>query len=270
MNEPDILYYYCNIKTLYEILDKQSILLTDITKSNDADEFHFIFELYRKYLYIKNGKNASLPIEFNIKQFKEANISKRPLARCFTTKKDDLSMWRAYGDDGKGACIGFETKLLLETLSNCIFQNKKIVLNKVEYVDKNTIRIEKLDQLFKDCKEEFIINNYNALLQLSLFHKNKIFEQEDEWRIGVNADIVKKKESCELNLDFSPNIGFFINVPIDLNMISEIIIGPTSQYKIDDILPTLKYFYGDDCLLYYKDIVKVSELSYRNRIYIAG
>ena len=99
MEKNDILYYYCDIKTLYKILEKKSILLTDMTKSNDADEFHFIFDLYKKYLYEKYGDLAKLPIDLNIKEFEKAKITVRPMARCFTTKKDDLSMWRAYGDD---------------------------------------------------------------------------------------------------------------------------------------------------------------------------
>lgn len=267
MKEPNILYYYCNIKTLNEILDKQSILLTDMTKSNDADEFHFIFEMYRKYLYIKHGKDYSLPIELNIKEFKKANISIRPMARCFTTKKDDLSMWRAYGDDGKGVCIGFEFKSLLETLSNCKVQDKNIELKKVEYIDKNTKNKDKLNRLFKDCKdEEFIINNFNTLLELSLFNKNKIFKQEDEWRIGVNAHVIKTEKDDRSNLEFSSDIGFYIRITINLDSISEIIIGPKCKYKIEDMLPTLKYFYGDNRLYDLTDIVEESKLSYRNRI----
>ena len=267
MKVPDILYYYCNIKTLYEILDKQSILLTDMTKSNDADEFRFIFELYRKYLYMKHGKKDSLPIELSMKEFKKANISIRPMARCFTTKKDDLSMWRAYGDDGEGVCIGFELKSLLETLSKYEFQGNKIELKKIEYFNKNTRNIDKFAKLFQDCKdEEFIINNFNTLLELSLFNKNKIFKEEDEWRIGVNVYVIKTKMRDQLNLEFSSDMGFYIRIPINVDSISKIIIGPKFKNKIDDILPTLKYFYGDNCLYDLRDIVEESKLSYRSRI----
>ena len=102
MGKNDILYYYCDVKTLYKIFEKKSILLTDMTNSNDADEFHFIFELYKEYLYEKHSNLAKLPIELSIKELNKANKMIKPMARCFTTKKDDLSMWRAYGDDGKG------------------------------------------------------------------------------------------------------------------------------------------------------------------------
>ena len=61
-------------------------------------------------------------------------------------------------------------------------------------------------------------------------------------------------------------MGFYIRIHINLDLISEIIIGPKCKYKIDDILPTLKYFYGDNCLYDVTNIVEESELSYRSRI----
>ena len=70
----------------------------------------------------------------------------------------------------------------------------------------------------------------------------------------------------QLNLEFSSDMGFYIRIPINVDSIFEIIIGPKCKYKIDDILPTLKYFYGDNCLYDLRDIVEESKLLYRSSI----
>lgn len=265
MEKNDILYYYCDIKTLYKILEKKSILLTDMTKSNDADEFHFIFELYRKHLYINHGKKASLPIKLSTEELSKANITVRPMARCFTTKKDDLSMWRAYGDDGKGVCIGFNVEALKKSINNKKIQGKNIELKKIIYINKNDKNV--LNELFKNFDDNFFVNNYNSLLEISLFHKNNSFEMEDEVRIGVNVYINKGKINNEFNLDFCADIGFFVRIPIEFSDISEIIIGPKCHSnKKEDILTTLKYFYEDSKEICYEDLVKESKLSYRVKV----
>ena len=165
MGKNDILYYYCDVKTLYKIFEKKSILLTDMTNSNDADEFHFIFELYKEYLYEKHSNLAKLPIELSIKELNKANKMIKPMARCFTTKKDDLSMWRAYGDDGKGVCIGFNVEALKKSINNKKIQGKNIELKKIIYIDKKDKNV--LNELFKNFDNNFFVNNYNSLLEIS-------------------------------------------------------------------------------------------------------
>lgn len=267
MEENMIIYYYCSLQTFYKILIKQSILLTDMTKSNDADEFCFIFELYKKYLYKKFGEKASMSIEFNDAQFKNSNTNIIPMARCFTTKHDDLLMWGEYGDRGKGVCIGFNVDKLKSILSNVSFKENNLELKQITYIDKNTEDMQKLDELFKDCKDnKYIINNYSELLRLSLFHKNKEFELEDEWRIGINTFASKGTISgTSLKLEFSDNLGFFIEVPITLDSISEIILGPKCEYNLNDITTVFKYFYGDDFDYKLNNIVIKSKIPLKRR-----
>src|ERR1017187_10866685 len=100
-----MIYHYCDSDTFLKILESQSLWLSDILKMNDPLEYQGGYEIiigvfgekYPEMLeWVKNNHFHSSPKGILI------------LGCSFTDKDkgDNLSQWRAYGEDGKGVSIG--------------------------------------------------------------------------------------------------------------------------------------------------------------------
>ena len=120
-----ITYHYCSLNTLLSIVKNRQLWLSDMMHSNDSEEISYGFSEIRKMLeneissilekkHFPGGKEeidsatAQILTAFLHKMHSIAAPTEiRCYATCFSTKKDLLSQWRSYGDDGKGVSIGF-------------------------------------------------------------------------------------------------------------------------------------------------------------------
>lgn len=162
---------------------------------------------------------------------------------CFSEKRDLLSQWKGYSDNGKGFCLGFETKELLDKI---ILGNKKtsligsngedilflgkVIYQKEQLRQKVNLIVKKVADLLKtndaiDKKE--IIEHVTAVsLILSAFYKLEEFKEENEWRLIVinfhaNENVSYRSSlhgiSSYYKLEITPSLN---------KLIFEIIIGP--------------------------------------------
>lgn len=140
----NIAYYYTSLNTLFEIVDKKSLLLTDLTGMNDPEEGSYTPEDF-----IKDLKECKSPdentkafvelvlseVELNKKKYNElCNLSNAtPFAMCFSRLEDSLLHWERYGDSNKGVCISFNLDKLIE-LQNPVFH--EFLIKEILYTDK--------------------------------------------------------------------------------------------------------------------------------------
>lgn len=95
------IYRYTSLETLFIMLNKGTYRMNGIVGMNDKSEIDYF-------------DKKSLKIGSTVKELNDTFLSS-----C-TSLEDDLTMWRLYGDDGKGVCLEFEILPLRDRLDNFI------------------------------------------------------------------------------------------------------------------------------------------------------
>jgi hypothetical protein len=246
------IYHYCSVENFFKIIESKSIWLSNCSQMNDSQEvtwieryFDFIksnflekhYKSFNKYLFPTYGWNKITPFVF-----------------CLSEVKDSLSQWRAYAQDGKGVCIGFNIdKFGIDTglPSRNVQRDKTIGISKIEYsisVQKRIIKsiINEYKEKHNNKKDELWItaSSFMAfeLVDYSLIFKNPSFSEEKEWRIiHTPLDNRNEYEDVENKIEISDTmfrpIGNRITSYTMLNLeskfssdlIPEIVLGPKSE-----------------------------------------
>ncbi|MDO4173229.1 MAG: DUF2971 domain-containing protein [Eubacteriales bacterium] len=111
---PDVVYHYCSVETFFHIISNHTLRLSDIEKSNDFMEKKWTIQQCLQHIRnninnpdypcSKQPKLAASLLQEMERQFHHYNTM--ILAACFSSKRDLLSQWRGYGENGYGVCIG--------------------------------------------------------------------------------------------------------------------------------------------------------------------
>lgn len=196
--EEKVVYRYVPFETLFAMLKGKSYRMCGLAGMNDKTEINYF------------DPNKTDKVENDIY-----------ISSC-SSLKDDLMMWRLYGDDARGACLVFTIR---EDYS------KKFDIFKVSYAKDKEHREMKL---IKDlCDKGFVFRN---LKKWKHFFKPKEFENEKEVRliftddylnISLNRNWVKTNDHSIINpiIDFSLTDEFF---PLRLDTI---VLGPKFPEK---------------------------------------
>ena len=117
----ELLFHYCSAQTLMAMLKSRTVRFSDINMLNDSQEFRWgyqVFEAAATRLIRREGVTEDVP-EMP-KEFFDAvddvvhrmQLIAHPFVACFSREPDSLEQWRAYGDDGRGYCVGFSAEML--------------------------------------------------------------------------------------------------------------------------------------------------------------
>lgn len=209
---PRTLYHYCSIDAFLSIIQNKCIWLSDADKTNDSSELNYIFEFFKETIneilknygdkYDNNLKNTVKDIAYSTVYklvYKKAPISqyRKSFLCCFSESKDLLSQWRAYGNDGKGIAIGFDSKMLASIVCDETYNFTKVIYK--EKVMKDFLYKALTDPLqwaidsSIDEKNNNLISQDELFLQVSMIicaiwregfvFKHSGFSEEKEWRI---------------------------------------------------------------------------------------
>ena len=108
---PRILYHYTSAAGLLGIVNQQRLRATNFSYLNDSSEITYGLDLIRQRLALRIGRD-----ETTRKMLSEARdvlddfapLSETYVA-CFSTRRDDLSQWRGYGDNiADRYCLAFK------------------------------------------------------------------------------------------------------------------------------------------------------------------
>ena len=178
------IYRYTSLKSLFLTLKENKYRMCGLAGMNDKTEKD----------YFDNYIGHSSEVENNIF-----------ISSC-SLLKDDLTMWRLYGDDGKGVCLAFEIQKNI---------SKEFNLLKIDY-GTNSKKHEKIDLLkellscnflFKDLnkwKHFFKGFEYKKEREIRLLFCNNTSNNsiEKNWVITDNNNIINPVADLPLNEDF--------------------------------------------------------------------
>jgi hypothetical protein len=117
-NESKIIYHFCSSSSFVEIIESESLWLSDLLKMNDPNEIIKNIELSKE-----TSLNTFSNKETYEQLIRETSHDALTVFSCsFSKRKDDLNQWRSYSEDGTGVCIGFD-KNRLEACLKLLHQN---------------------------------------------------------------------------------------------------------------------------------------------------
>ena len=243
-----LVYHYCTVEALMNILNNRSIRLSDMEKSNDYAERRWMQEMIAEEFCRLMPDAYEKHREFRA-CFQSFTEQKNLYAACFSEKKDLLSQWRAYAMDGRGVAIGFEKEAFHEA------ENPAVRFLKICYDSKEQRRYARIqaEEIFRQLErglpmQEVVRAVYGkAEVELSIM-KNPAFEEEQEWRICLAAvpeactDIFSLKKGFCL----SPVRIYYSNYRLisymelifseeKCSMVKEIILGPKCRLEKRDV-----------------------------------
>lgn len=143
-----IVYHYCSLDTLLNILQNKTIRLSDINKLNDSNESKALLHITRnrsiQMVLEQEKKNRTRMAGLSYREFIVYLID-RMIAQvqdyhdlltyiaCFSESADYLGQWRGYGDNGKGVAIGFDVQAIGKLVST--IPMGQMEFRKVNYID---------------------------------------------------------------------------------------------------------------------------------------
>lgn len=202
------LYRYTTLDTLFVMLNKKTYRMNGIVGMNDKSEIDYFDKTCNN---IQSGSSVQ-------------ELNDTYLSSC-TTLNDDLTMWRLYGDDGKGVCLEFEILPYEKWFDNFILAHVNYAENKevhksLELINGLSSANLSFSELYK-WKHFFKPYDYNVEKEIRLmFYDNRRYDNG-----VVNRDWIKTLSHSIINpiVDFNFNSSGF---PIQLK---KIILGPKMQ-----------------------------------------
>lgn len=236
----DILYHYCSAHAFYSIINNKEIWLSSLSLSNDYKEGIILFDKMKSKV---NNADVILSNKDSIlTTIDRVSCEYDALAFCLSKKKDMLSQWRGYADDGRGFSIGFAKDDIIKLLQNDEVSGLDLKLREVIY-DPEKID-ETADQVLSKIKDAINMRADYAKYGVDLFYlmlgifieisihdsfllKNQSFKEEDEWRLTY----IKKHNKIDDRSTYRVNIDRIIPyISLSLNKLEkciyEVYIGP--------------------------------------------
>jgi Protein of unknown function (DUF2971) len=235
--QPRTLYHYTNQKGLLGIIGSRRIWATHHQCMNDAQEFVYAKELFRREIARRGDADALLGQmlrQLGGEGFESVNLYVASLSE----EPDSLAQWRAYGGQGAGFALGFRTDAIdLPSefrLVPCIYEEgtqSDVISSLVDAI---------LDRLHQ-CPREIVdtpqyVRPYVEIFCRTELHalapalKHPAFAEEREWRIISRGPMMEDAPDEGVSpLDFREGKSMLIpyrRVPLGNLVLTEVVIGP--------------------------------------------
>lgn len=244
-----LIYHYTSFDTIYQIISGKCIWASDIRYLNDKKELNIGLDIFQQV--VQNLENAEDYSSFkthllNLADKIQQLASNSIFNASFSGQGDLLSQWRAYGDNGKGVCIGINKDKFIEMLdkevdsdlyygldldysmSNCYEEMHDLIALYIvqSSIPTNTERSH--DQIKKEF--EWFEHIINQIWIIILSAKDNSFFEEKEWRMLYIQNKLKQRKKIEF---FPKNERLVPFVRIDLKNI------PIEVIRLGPCLPNL-------------------------------
>jgi Protein of unknown function (DUF2971) len=251
-SRPLLVYHYTNDEGLHGILKSGAFRTTDIFYLNDPSELrHGIAPALEA---VRNAaRTGGVGYERFAKRFEEkVNGRLERIARffvsCFSGARDDLGQWRAYGDNGHGYALGFNTAALEKCFTDRSREGKGCNTFPVAYSEERLVALQRSivalavplfglasrRELSDEVMNEYVERACTALavdvVTVAVFFKHRAYEHEDELRF---IEIHSKKLAQKSEFRTRP----YTLVPFQTfdwketagTALQEIVIGPAAD-----------------------------------------
>lgn len=102
----DLAFRYANPETFLKMLESQELWFTDLRNMNDWDEYSAGYRITKDVIINEYPNHIQVLEKISRDQMHDDFMM---LICSLTSDGDCLSMWRGYGDNGRGAAIGYST-----------------------------------------------------------------------------------------------------------------------------------------------------------------
>ncbi len=194
---PRSLFHYTSQQGLLGIISGGAIWASDLGYLNDSSELSYGESLISDEMrrleqqsddprireWLRRAQKLTLP----------SDVAQAFFAACFCGNGDLLSQWRAYGENGRGYAIGFDSHHLQVgalKLRRVIYERSEQIslvnalVSELTLVFTEVFQGESLDQLDAEGRLPAFSAYLSSLLtELSLTFKHPSFAEEAEWRL---------------------------------------------------------------------------------------
>ena len=162
---PDVVAKYTSFETLVATLKSGKMRMNSIVSMNDKTETDFLGDTIRNY---KEGYERDIDKYF---------FADKEFITSFTTRIDELDMWRLYGDDARGVCMIFERT-----------DKENDELYKIRHIKPEDKCLKKAEEFMAALETKDIRFHLWQLHQYRHFLKHTDYEVENEYRLLVESD----------------------------------------------------------------------------------
>lgn len=156
---------YTTFDSLIAILESGKIRMNSIVSMNDKTETDFLGDVIRNYK------------EDYEQEYDKYLFADKEFITSFTSRIDDLDMWRLYGDNARGVCMVFERD-----------SKKNDDLYNIRYIDPESEEIEKVEALMEVLKKKGIKFRLNLLQKCRHYLKHADYQAEEETRLLIDSE----------------------------------------------------------------------------------
>ena len=229
--------HYTSLETMHTLLDPtQYLRLYDSVHLTDPQEGWYVFKEWVQKL---GGRQQPVADPASVRGFLESTVSHAYIISFFPYKMkdgektyDDLSHWRAYGDNGRGCSIVVSVpKMELYTVNYCPIEREKVACKLQQFVN---VSYQVWKEAKTDKKRKYSLSICATALKSRFLHKHPSYEHECEQRALV-ADPEKSEITTEVQ---GRHIRHYVTKPafkMDCLLTSEcrITVGPAVDHKYD-------------------------------------
>ena len=213
------IYRYTSLDTAFLILKNKTYRMYGIAGMNDKSEVDY----FDDYCY-----STKIKLSYQI-------LNNLFLSSC-SLLNDNLTMWRLYGDDAKGACLVFEmnsdsqTDFILQSISYANEQKIDVNLDIIKQLLQNNVVFKNIDK----WKHFFKAKDYSIEKEVRL-----IFQDNGKSSIVKNRDWIRSNDYSIINPYVEFDIFNTTKFPLQLK---EIILGPkcpeqeTNKYQLQELI----------------------------------
>lgn len=225
---------YTSLKSIFATIQNQSYRLFSLASMNDKSEGIFLS-------IVTGDENYSKP------EYVASKRSEWFISSCSPEcSRDDLTMFRLYGDKAQGVCLVFEVDFTSDN-----FWISPITYLDLQDIDKSPSKTKLAKWFRKNNIDEASVNDFSVL---PFFVKSSLFSVESEIRLlfrnlsgktGKN-EVVKNSDWVLDNTNSIPNRYVDINKDAFPLRLKEIVIGPKRDESeiIKAQLEKMLVFYG--------------------------
>jgi len=201
---PETVFHYTNSQGLEKILLNGTMWLSDVQSMNDRSEI--VHGMRKATRMLQSRAGTKLHRRWFAKRYakhvEDARTGQNFHVACLTSKGDDLSQWRGYGDNGYGFAIGFDGPALVGALKKQWGSRAYVRALALKYIDQELedrvlplaeMAMDYLDgveALSRGDRRSGIVAGVEMLTQLMVDlmlmatqHKHWEFRYEEEFRL---------------------------------------------------------------------------------------
>lgn len=227
---PRNFYQYSALTTFRGVIEHNNLWATHWAYLNDAKELKKGIEI-AKFIHSDSIIKKSFKSYNSFGDFenlisilsKEEIINKiEAYVLCFSEKKDNLNLWRGYGNGYNSIVTAYDTAKIktnidaagFSIMGRVVYDEDRQKVMMLMFLGRFYLLTKKMHKMFPKQKKEVkkILSNYFAvgILILSLFMKEKYWNDEKEWRIIYFRPSHNYLDFKETEKGFVP----FLHIPI--------------------------------------------------------